>query len=127
MTIVLYNLSGKFDLTWRGLSGVIFPTSWNFLGNHDNNNRFGDNARVRVCGVFWSYFGVFGFHLGQSSGFFNSIFFLTITDFGDDGSVADCRVKSAGFFLSLFGFFWFPLRSIFGLFLTRLFYDNGLW
>ena len=46
---------------WRGLSGVIFPTSWNFLGNHDDNNRSGDTARVRVCGVFWSYFGVFGF------------------------------------------------------------------
>ena len=29
----------------RGLSGVIFPTSWNFLGDHDNNNRSGDTAR----------------------------------------------------------------------------------
>ena len=56
------NYLGLFGI-WRELSGVIFPTSWNFLGNHDNNNRLGDTARVRVCGFFWSYFGVFGFHL----------------------------------------------------------------
>jgi hypothetical protein len=29
----------------RGLSGgVIFPTSWNFLGNHDDLGLFGDLA-----------------------------------------------------------------------------------
>ena len=36
---------GLFGI-WRELSGVIFPTSWNFLGNHDDNNRSGDTARV---------------------------------------------------------------------------------
>ena len=30
----------------RGLSGVIFPTSWNFLGNHDDLGLFGDLAWV---------------------------------------------------------------------------------
>ena len=37
----------------RGLSGVIiiFPTSWNFLGNHDDNNRSGDTARYAGGGT----------------------------------------------------------------------------
>ncbi len=32
----------------RGLSGVIiiFPTSWNFLGNHDDLGPFGDLAWI---------------------------------------------------------------------------------
>ena len=30
----------------RGLSGVIFPTSWNFLGNHDDLGLFGDLAWI---------------------------------------------------------------------------------
>ena len=71
------NYLGLFGI-WRELSGVISPTSWNFFGNHDDNNRSGDTARVRVCVFFWSYFGVFGF-------------------------------------------------NFFGIFLTRFFYDNGLW
>ena len=47
-----------------GLAWIIwgyFSHFLDFLGDHDDNNRSGDTARVRVCGVFWSYFGVFGF------------------------------------------------------------------
>ena len=36
---------------WRELSGVIFPTSWIFLGNHDDNNRSGDTARYAGGGT----------------------------------------------------------------------------
>ena len=36
---------------WRELSGVIFPTSWNFFGNHDDNNRSGDTARYAGGGT----------------------------------------------------------------------------
>ena len=38
---------------WRGLSGVIFPTSWNFLGNHDDLGLFGD-----LAWVIWGYLGI---------------------------------------------------------------------
>ena len=52
---------------WRGLSGVIFPTSWNFLGNHDDNNRSGDTAPLYhddlglfgdLAWVIWGYLGI---------------------------------------------------------------------
>ena len=33
------------------LSGVIFPTSWIFLGNHDDNNRSSDTARYAGGGT----------------------------------------------------------------------------
>ena len=39
------NYLGLFGI-WRELSGVIFPTSWNFLGNHDDLGLFGDLAWV---------------------------------------------------------------------------------
>ena len=41
---------GLFGI-WRELSGVIFPTSWNFFGNHDDNNRSGDTARYAGGGT----------------------------------------------------------------------------
>ena len=37
----------------RGLSGVIFTTSWNFLGNHDDLGQFGD-----LAWVIWGYLGI---------------------------------------------------------------------
>ena len=39
----------------RGLSGliIIFPTSWNFLGNHDDLGLFGD-----LAWVIWGYLGI---------------------------------------------------------------------
>ena len=36
---------------WRELSRVIFPTSWNVLGNPDDNNRSGDTARYAGGGT----------------------------------------------------------------------------
>ena len=62
-------ISGVIRGFGAGYLGLFPPNSWKFLGNHDDNNRVGDTARVRVCGFFWSYFGVFGFHLGKSLGF----------------------------------------------------------
>jgi hypothetical protein len=57
------------DLAWRigaiwGFARVIwgyFPTSWNFLGNHDHddNNRSGDTARYAVGAFILFYWGYY--------------------------------------------------------------------
>ena len=49
--------------------------------------------------------------------------FFTITDFGDDGSVADGGTKSAVFSWFIW-IFLFPLRSIFGFFFQLEFFTR---
>ena len=44
------------------LSGVIFPTSWIFLGNHDDLGLFGD-----LAWIIWGYFSHFLEFFGESS------------------------------------------------------------
>ena len=64
--LMQFSYLGLFgDLAW--IIWGYFPTSWNFLGNHDDNNRSGDTARYagggtksvsiiidpRLSSVFW--------------------------------------------------------------------------
>ena len=85
------------------------------------------DGRVKSAVFFWAvggrvksavyFLGLFGFFLFPLRSIFFGFLtrFFTITDFSDDGSVADGGTKSAVFSWFIW-IFLFPLRSIFGFF-----------